>query len=317
LLERLGLQREVAQLGTSLDTLTRLPSRRSWSAPSSERPSLVAIRPDRLEALVARRLSPQLRTTDRAVKSLRSTADGVQATFEGRIEKSVDAVVSATPTLVPGTRSNPTPTLHTWTLDWPASSSRPAGTIEAWTEDVAGIVTPVPDGATVRVLATPAAAPSNPIDLDRLAAEFDPLFESIGTPFDACTTTPGYRRVGLRAARSLRTGPIARIGPAARSPPPGALLEATLGLEDGWLLARAFAGADSTIEAAIADYEATRRARSRDLQGVLHGDRWLDDGPRDLSPVLAPIRRARERVFGHASGAPVPDRLKALTGQVD
>ncbi len=317
LLGRLGLRRQAERLGTSLDSLTRLPSRRTWRADTSERPSLVALRPDRLDAVVERNLSGQLRTTDRAVTGLRSTTSGVQATFEGRIEESFDAVISATPTLVPGTRPNPTPTLHTWTLDWPGSLSRPESTVEAWTQDVAGMVTPVEDGALVRVLATPEATPEIPIDVDRLAAEFDALFDSLGNPFGACRTTPRYRRLGQCAPRSLRTDAIARIGPAACSPPPGSLLGPTTELVDSWLLAAAFAGSDSTIEAALADYEGTRHRRSGALQTLFDGNRWLDDDPATLSPVLAPVRNAREHVFGHVSGAPVPDSLKTVPGHLE
>ena len=315
LLERLGLRQRLERMGTTLDRLARLSAGRSWADSAANRPPLVVIRRDRLESVLARQLHPRLRTTDRSVTALQPTSTGVTARFDGGIAEPFDAAITATPPRGAGDRTVATPTLHTWTLDCPADDSRPGATTEAWAEQMAAVITPTGDGAQIRVLATPAAAPEAALDVDRLATTFSPLFDSLENPFVHCHADAlRYRRDTHVSPRSLRDDAVVSIGPAARSALPGSLVGPSLGLEDGWVLADCLVDGTLSMDAALASYETRRRTRERSIQHHISADVAASRVSPDCSPLLARLRSSRAIAFGHAIDGDLPDWASAVPG---
>jgi FAD-dependent urate hydroxylase len=315
LLERLGLRQRLERLGTTLDRVARLSAGRSWADAAAEGPSLVVLRRDRLASVLTRQLHPRLRTTDRSVTALEPTSTGVTASFEGGIAEPFDAAITARPPREAADRTGATPTLHTWTLDWPSPHSRPPETTEAWDQQMAAVITPTGDGAHARVLATPAAAPDAALDVDRLATAFSPLFDSLANPFMHCQVDAlRYRRDTHVSPRSLWDDAVVAIGPAARSALPGSLLGPSLGLADGWVLADCLVDGPLSIDRALASYETRRRTRERSLQQHISGDVASNSNSTDCSPLLARLRRSRAIAFGHAIDGAVPDWASGVPG---
>jgi 2-polyprenyl-6-methoxyphenol hydroxylase-like FAD-dependent oxidoreductase len=308
-LDRLGLRRPVERRGTRLDRLRRPATGAAWTADPADRPVLLAIRRADLDDLLDRRVRDRVRTAGTRVAAVDTTDAGVVATFERGVRESFDAVVTADPTLAPVPEAVTAATaVHAWAFEWPASGRPPTDPTEAWGRDRAAFVTPVGDGARVRLVAVDGPTPA--VDVDALERRFGRLFAGVGDPFATLDEgTLRYRRSPRVAPASMRADGVALVGRAARAALPGDCLGPTLAVEDAWVVADELAYGAANRGAALEAYDARRRRRERELRRRTPAATPLDPATTDLSPLLRRLSHTRSLAFGHVTGR-VPDTAR-------
>lgn len=313
LLERIGLRRPIERLGTPLTGLDALTTGQQWDATPRERPALVAVRADRLSALLDRRLRRRLRTADRPVTRLEPTDAGVRATFRRNVEEVFDAVATSAAAPVPAWEPGSClADVHTWSFEWPSAVPAPERPTAAWTGDRAALVTPVDGGASVQLVST-TDAPRSPVDVAALEATFGGLLEPIDSPFDALDGTDlHYARSPRAAPAALRRERLAFVGEVARAPLPGDCLRAALGVADAWVLADALAYGPPAVEDALGTYERRRRGRAVGRERLLETAAVPGDGDAGCSPVIERLGAARSVAFSHVQNGHLPDFATAV-----
>ncbi len=318
LLERIGLRRPVERLGIRIEGRHCLTADRSWIADGGDRPSLLAIDDERLRELIEQYVFKNVRVTERSVTAVEPTDGRVRATFEEAVTEPFDAVVTTTRTLLSG-RSDESTAVHSWHFEWPATGPTPPGPAEAWTERRAALFVPAPEGFEVRLVSTADVDAAAVLSLDELERRFGRLIEFPTTAADwpsAAVQPTGpftaldqrdlrYSRSRLQTPTRIADDGIVRVGSAARSSVPGDPLAASVGIEDGWVLADALAYGPDGVGAALADYEHRRRHRERALAAAVGEE--AETYPVDRSQPLRYLVARRRLAFSHVhDGQPHP-----------
>jgi len=312
LLERIGLRRPVEQFGTPIKGRHCLTTDRLWTTNSDRRPSLLAVDDARLGELIDQYVLKRIRVTDRSVTAVEPTDGGVCATFEDAVTEPFDAVVTTTRSLRSG-RPEASTAIHSWRFRRPAALPIPPRATEAWADRRAALLVPVSEGFHVRLVSTADADSAAALSIDELERQFGRLFEFIATAADQSSAPFAaldqrdlrYSRSRLQAPTATADNGIVRVGSAARGSVPGDPLAASLGIEDGWVLADALAYGPDSVGAALADYERRRRRRERAL-AVAVGEA-AETCLADRSPPLCHLMARRRLAFGHVhDGQPNP-----------
>lgn len=315
LLERLGLRRPAANLGTRLTTLECVEPAHSWHERVPGREPPVAVRHDHLEAVVRRHLSGRFRSADRAVASVRPNGTGVVAAFEDGVEESFDAVATTQRSVVPANAAE-SQSVAWWSFDWPASVPAPEVATESWGSDGAAFTAPLAESVRADIVATGGAAAARPLSLDALREQFGGLSAPLGDALAALEETAlQYRRAECGVPGALCVDGVAAVGPAAHASVPGGGLGPSLAVEDGWVLADALAYGPGSVADALAAYAERRRRRLVDISSALRDDTLLERVSRNLQSPLDGVCARRTLAFGHLFGVgeglvrDVPHRL--------
>lgn len=316
LLERLGLRRPVESAGTPLTDLECGEPSHSWAGEVSGRPPLVALRRELLAGLTRRHLADRFRRADRAVAAVDPAGPDVRVTFEGGIEERFDAVATARPSLLDG---GPTarPSLHWWSVEWPAGVPAPAVATEAWRPDSAAFVTPVGDAPRLDFVATDGPATADPLSVEALRAQFGDLPAPLdGALAELADSALQYTRTAETVPGPLCREGVVGVGPAAHASVPGGCLGTALAVEDGWVLADALAYGPDALEEALDSYADRRNRRLTALGAALRDEALSGRVATDLPDPLARLCARRTIAFGHLFDETaaelvrdVPDRL--------
>lgn len=171
-----------------------------------------------------------------------------------------------------------------------------------WDGTRAAFVTPVGDGAYVRLVSVDGPTPA--VDVDALERRFGDLLEPLGDPFRGLDGGRlRYRRLPRAVPQSMWCDGVALAGPAGHAALPGDCLGPTLAVEDAWVVADALAYGPPNPDDALDAYDVRRRRRKRELCRHATADLCRDRTPDECSPLLGRLRRARALAFGHVTGS--------------
>ncbi|WP_254831268.1 FAD-dependent oxidoreductase [Haloglomus salinum] len=271
LLERIGLRRPVEAESTPLNDLRCLDPPHTWSVDPSPRPSLVAIRRDRLADCFERQLESRIRTVDHAVRSTTSTGRRIRVSFENGVTEGFDTVVTGDRAVYPETGGETSVSvIHQWAFDWPSGVPAPNVPTEAWGSRAVAFAVPVGDTVRAGLSAADGISPTAPTVIDRLHERFTSFAGAFGEAISALDEGAiGYRRIPYQIPVSLSRDGIVLVGPAAAASLPGDSLGPALSIEDGWVLADALRYGPTSLEAALSEYERRRRWRLATIESSM------------------------------------------------